>query len=194
VPFLDKYTLKFKGLSAGTHRFEYVVDDAFFAEFPEGEIRRGDVQVVVEAQKQPSMVVLDFRMTGGVDVACDRCLGEFRMPLEYTGRLLVKFAEEPPESDGEILWLHPAGGEVNLAQYIYESIVLSLPFQRIHPLDENGNPTCDPEMLKRFRIVTGDEFDALVPEESVDAEGQSEAQAGWERQLAEVKAKMEEEG
>ncbi len=186
---LDKYTLNFKGLSIGTHRFEYTVDDAFFAEFESGEIRRGDVGVTVDVERQANLLTLDFRMAGDVEVVCDRCLGEFRMPVEYTGTLLVRFAEDPPESDGEIVWLHPQEQEIDLSQYIYESIVLSLPYQRIHPLDAEGNPTCDPEMLRRFRIVTGEEFDGMFPEQDVD----HQAQTAWESQLAAVKAQMENE-
>lgn len=186
----DKYTLKFKGLSVGTHHFEYTVDDAFFAAFETSEIHRGDVKVALDVDRQSSMLTFDFRMTGDVEVTCDRCLGEFRMPVAYTGRLLVKFVEEAPEeSDGEVLWLHPSETEVDLAQYIYESIVLSLPYQRVHPLDAAGNPTCDPEMLRRFRIVSGEQFDEMFPEQSVDGEGQSE----WESRLAAVKEKMEQE-
>ena len=193
MTFLDKYSLKFRGLSIGTHHFEYTVDDDFFAAFEGAEISRGDVKVGLDVNKQSSMLILDFRMEGNVEVACDRCLGEFRMPVDYDGTLLVKFTEEPPESDGEIMWLHPVEGEVNLAQYIYESILLSLPFQRIHPLDKNGNPTCDPEMLKRFRIVSGDEFDEMFPEEDVDTEAKNETQVAWESQLATIKDKMEQE-
>ena len=190
---LDKYTLKFKGLSVGVHHFEYTVDDDFFAAFEGAEISRGDVKVGLDVNKQPSMLTLDFRMEGDVEVACDRCLGEFRLPVRYDGTLLVKFTEDPPESDGDIMWLHPVEGELDLAQYIYESILLSLPFQRIHPLDSNGDPTCDPEMLKRFRIVSGEEFDEMFPREDVDAETQSETQAAWESQLAAIKDKMEQE-
>jgi uncharacterized metal-binding protein YceD (DUF177 family) len=193
VAVLDKYTLRFKGLSVGTHRFEYAVDDDFFAEFEGSEIHRGRVGVTVDVNRQPSMLILDFRMKGEVVVPCDRCLEEFPMPVEYTGTLLVKFAEDLPESDGEVLWLYPVESEVNLAQYIYESIVLSLPYQRVHPLDAQGNPTCNPEMLKRFRIVSGEEFDGMFPEESVDNEAKTEAQSAWESQLAAVKAKLEEE-
>ena len=191
---LDKYILRFKGLSSGAHRFEYVVDDAFFSAFEGSEIDRGRVNVVVDMQKQPNLLTLDFRMMGEVMVACDRCLDEFSMPVAYEGTLLVKFAEDLPESDGEVLWLHPVESEVNLAQYIYESIVLSLPYQRVHPLDAEGRPTCNPEMLERFRIVSGEEFDGMFPEESVDRQAQTEAQSAWESQLAAVKAKMEEEG
>ncbi len=189
MAILDKYILKFKGLSAGTHHFEYTVDDDFFTQFEGSDIHRGLVKVTVDLLKQPNMLTLDFRMTGEVTVPCDRCLDEFPMPVEYTGTLLIRFAEELPESDGEVLWLYPVESEVNLAQYIYESIVLSLPYQRVHPLDAEGNPTCNPEMLERFRIVSGEEFDGMFPEESVD----HEAQSAWESQLAAVKAKMEEE-
>lgn len=175
----------------GAHHFEYTVDDDFFAAFEGSEISRGDVDVQVDVQKQPSLLTLDFRMQGDVEVACDRCLGEFRMPVAYEGSLQVKFAEDAPESDGEILWLHPVEGEVNLAQYIYESIVLSLPYQRVHPLDTNGEPTCDPEMLKRFRIVSGDEFDEMFPEEAGDATTKSETQSAWENQLAAIRDRME---
>lgn len=193
MAFLDTYTLKFKGLSIGTHHFEYTVNDDFFAAFEGSEVSKGDLEVAVDVLRQASMLTLDFRIQGDVEVPCDRCLGEFRMPVSYEGTLQVKFAEDPPESDGDIVWLHPVEGELNLAQYIYESILLSLPYQRIHPLDKNGNPTCDPEMLKRFRIVSGDEFDEMFPAEEVDSEAQNETQAAWESQLAAIKEKMEQE-
>jgi len=132
-------------------------------------------------------------MEGEGEVTCDRCLEEFMMPVDYTGTLQVKFAEVAPESDGDIIWLHPVEGELPLAQYIYESIVLSLPFQRVHPDGEDGRPGCDPEMLKHFRIVSGDEFDEMFPEEEVDAEARTEAQSNWENQLSSIKARMEQE-
>ncbi len=144
---LDAYVLKIRGLGLGEHHFEYEVGDDFWANFEGSEVSRGEVKVGVEVSRGSSMLELDFDMRGEVEVACDRCLGRFMMPVDYAGTLLVKFAEDPPESDGDILWLHPVEGEVNLAQYIYESIVLSLPFQRVHP----DPADCDPEVLKYLR-------------------------------------------
>ena len=46
------------------------------------------------------------------------------------------------------MWISPADGEVSLAQYIYESIVLALPYSRVHADGE-----CDPDMLARFTVV-----------------------------------------
>lgn len=102
------------------------------------------------------MLTADVRITGHVVVPCDRCLEDCRIPIDFEGRLLVKFSDEPREYDGEVLWLLPGEDEVDLSQYIYESIVLSLPYQRVHPEGE-----CDPEMLKRFRIVSDEEFSAI---------------------------------
>ena len=115
---------------------------------------------------------------------CDRCLEDCRIPVDYDGRLLVRFSDEEREYDGDVLWLSPVEDEVDLMQYIYESIVLSLPYQRVHPEGE-----CNPEMMRRFRIVSGEEFAGIEArareqaEESIPAEGLSK--------LAALKAEME---
>jgi len=38
--------------------------------------------------------------------------------------------------------------QFDLSTYIYEFIHLGLPARLLHPDDENGNSTCDPEMLR----------------------------------------------
>lgn len=127
------------------------------------------------------MLTADVRITGHVVVACDRCLEDCRIPIDFEGQLLVKFSDEPREYDGEVLWLLPGEDEVDLSQYIYESIVLSLPYQRVHPEGE-----CDPEMLKRFRIVSDEEFSAIEnrAEEHAVPEGE------WAK-LAALRERME---
>jgi uncharacterized metal-binding protein YceD (DUF177 family) len=59
------------------------------------------------------------------------------------------------------MWVSPAESEINLAQYIYESIVLSLPYSRVHGEDAGGKSLCDEEMLARFSIIDSEEFDAM---------------------------------
>jgi uncharacterized metal-binding protein YceD (DUF177 family) len=56
---------------------------------------------------------------------------------------------------------------LDLTQYIYESIVLSLPYSRVH---EEGE--CNPEMLASFQEISEEELEALeaqVEEEDVVA-------------------------
>lgn len=43
------------------------------------------------------------------------------------------------------MWVSPEEEDIDLTQYIYESIILSLPYRRVHPDGE-----CDPDMMARF--------------------------------------------
>ena len=127
------YSIAYKGLKNGTHDFAFKVGGALFEAYGSAEIMGGDCDVEVKLDKSETQLVADVTIRGGVVVACDRCLEECRVPVDFEGRLLVKFSDEVREYDGEILWLLPGEDEVDLAQYIYESIVLSLPYQRVHP-------------------------------------------------------------
>lgn len=159
---LKRYSIAHKGLGTGIHRFEFEVDDRFFEAFEGSEIRKGSAAVTVDLDKQSSLLSLRIGIRGEATVECDRCLDELTLPVEYEGTLCVRYGETENESDGEVMWIGPGETEISLAQYIYESICLSLPCQRVHPDDENGHSTCDPDMLARFRIVSEEEFDGMA--------------------------------
>ena len=178
-----RYTIAYKGLKLGSHEFRFEVDGSLFEEFESTEIKDGDCEVTVALERGEAMITLDVTVDGSVVVECDRCLEDCRIPVYYQGQLLVKFSDEVHEYDGEILWLLPAEDEIDLKQYIYESIVLALPYQRVHPEGE-----CNPEMIERFRIVSGEEFAAV--EARAEAEGHNEGE--WAK-LAELKERMETE-
>lgn len=152
----EGYSIAYRGLKNGTHEFRFEVGKPLFEAFESSEIKDGRCVVEVTLERAETMLTADVRITGHVVVACDRCLEDCRIPIDFEGQLLVKFSDEPREYDGEVLWLLPGEDEVDLSQYIYESIVLSLPYQRVHPEGE-----CDSEMLKRFRIVSDEEFSAI---------------------------------
>lgn len=179
-----KYSIAYKGLKNGLHDYAFQVGKELFEAFESAEIRDGNCDVAIALVRAETMLELTVAIEGYVVVACDRCLEECRVPIRFEGTLLVKFSDEIREYDGEVLWLSPAENEVDLSQYIYESIVLSLPYQRVHPEGE-----CDPEMLKRFRIVSGEEFAAI----EAGAEGEEEqlAQDEWSK-LAALRRQMEE--
>lgn len=159
------YSIAFKGLKNGSHEFVFPIDGTLFAAYEQSEIQDGSGEVRVALQRSEQQLVLDVQIDARVVVACDRCLEELTLPIAYEGRLLVKFADEEREYDGEVLWLFPRETEVDLTQYIYESIVLSLPYRRVHP-----EGMCDPAMLERFRIVSADEFEAIESGEGAETE------------------------
>lgn len=148
-----RYTIAYRGLRSGLHDFHFKVDGGLFRAYGSTEIKDGDCDVSVALERGESMLTLDVTVDGSVVVECDRCLEDCNVPIHYEGQLLVKFSDEVHEYDGEVMWLLPMEDEVDLTQYIYESIVLALPYQRVHPDGE-----CNPEMLERFRIVSDEEF------------------------------------
>ena len=175
------YSIAYKGLKNGTHEFRFEAGKPLFEAYGSSELKDGRCDVVIWLERAETMLTADVRITGHVVVPCDRCLEDCRIPIDFEGRLLVKFSDEPREYDGEVLWLLPGEDEVDLSQYIYESIVLSLPYQRVHPEGE-----CDPEMLKRFRIVSDEEFSAI--ENRAEEHGVPEGE--WAK-LAALREQME---
>ncbi|MCM1151347.1 MAG: DUF177 domain-containing protein [Alistipes sp.] len=175
------YSIAYKGLKNGTHDFAFKVGGSLFEAYGSAEIKDGDCDVEVALAKSETQLVADVAIRGSVVVACDRCLEDCRIPVDFSGRLVVKFSDEVREYDGEVLWLLPGEDEVDLAQYIYESIVLSLPYQRVH--SEGG---CDPEMLRRFRIVSGEEFAEIESRSGERRQG-----GAWEK-LAQLRERMSE--
>ena len=181
----QRYSIAWKGLKNGTYRFDFKVDNALFEAYGSTDIKDGDLSVGVTLERGESMLSLQTVIRGTVTVACDRCLEDCRLPVAFDGTLLVRFSDEVADYDGEVMWISPAEGEVSLAQYIYESIVLSLPYQRVHPEGE-----CNPEMLERFRIVSDREFASI----EAAAEGAGERGGGEWAKLAALRERMEAEG
>jgi len=159
---LKQYAIPFKGLGIGKHHYQFEVNDRFFAAFEGSEIRKGEAHAEVELDKGEAMLELQVSLRGNVTVDCDRCLEPCTLPVSFDGRLTIQFSEETDDCDGDILRIAPAETELNLAQYMYESIVLSLPYRRVHADGPDGKPECNPEMLKRFRIMTPEEFDQMA--------------------------------
>lgn len=157
-----RFTIAHRGLKEGAHTFGWRVEDGFWKDRPEGGIIRGEVDVEATLEKGATGVMrLEVVIGGNVVVPCDRCLEDCTLPVSWRGRLAVKVSEEEQPFDGEVIWLMPGEATIDLEQYIYESVVLSLPMQRVHPEDVHGQPLCNPAMLERFKIVTEEEFEDL---------------------------------
>lgn len=194
MDIFSKYSIAFKGLKTGCYHYDFQVRGDFFRAFECSEIKDGDCRVEVDMHRADSALTFDVDIRGAVTVECDRCLEDCSLPVEYSGQLAVKFSDEIDDYDGEVMWINPGESEVNLAQYIYESVELSLPYQRVHPEDEEGRPTCDPDMLGRFRIVSEEEFEAVEQEaERSDMETieQKLAEGSGMEKLAELKRRLE---
>jgi uncharacterized protein len=150
------YAVRISGLGEGDHDFSFELDRQFFALFEHPEIENGNVHAEVTLEKKTGVFSLHFSLKGEVEVVCDRCLEKFMTGISTSQSVFVKMGEIPGEIEDDVLMIGRDDHEIEVGQYLFEFIILALPYQKVHPEDSQGNSTCDPEMLKlldahRFR-------------------------------------------
>jgi uncharacterized metal-binding protein YceD (DUF177 family) len=106
------------------------------------------------------MMVYNINLQGEVLVTCDRCTNEFLYALSDNEKLIVKLGSEYMEESEDVVVIPDSEYKFDLSPYIYEFIHLALPARLLHPDDEDGNSTCDPDMLKRLQ--------KLAPADAID--------------------------
>ena len=153
------YTIAYKGLKSGSYEYDFQVDDSLFEAYDRVEIKGGRCDAHVTLKRSETMLELNVTINGEVICECDRCLEDCPIAVDYEGDLVVKFSDEIDDYDGEVMWISPSENFLDLTQYIYESIVLTLPYRRVH--EEGG---CNPEMLASFSVATEEEIERMEAE------------------------------
>jgi uncharacterized metal-binding protein YceD (DUF177 family) len=146
----NQYIIHFKGLKEGVHDFNFVIDKPFFEFHEQLEVSDGHVEATIELNKKTTFMELVVELTGEMQVPCDRCLEQFILPVSYNGLLMVRFSETEKEQDEEVIFIQPDEYELDLRHYLYECLSLSVPIRKVHPDLANGEPGCDPEMLRKL--------------------------------------------
>lgn len=151
------YAVRVSGLEDGDHVFSFELDQKFFASQEQPEIENGNVNADISLEKKTGVFSLHFHLVGEVEVQCDRCLELMRARIDTKQMIFVKMGETPGEIEDDVIMIHRDDHEIEVGQLMYEFIVLALPYQRIHPDDENEVPECDPEMIRRLKEHQGGE-------------------------------------
>ena len=74
---------------------------------------------------------------------------DFHVDAQYT--LLVKFGQVSETISDEIITLSEGTYQINVAQYLYEMIILAVPPKRVHPGIEDG--TLQSEIVDKLRAL-----------------------------------------
>ncbi|WP_293870423.1 DUF177 domain-containing protein [Flavobacterium sp.] len=129
----NEFLIPFLGLKLGKHQFEFKINKKFFDEFSFDEFESYDVTVNVVLDKKTTMLEINFKHIGTVNVPCDLTGEQFDLPIKGKIKLVVQFGEEFNNDNDELLILPHGEYQIDLSQYIYEMIVLSVPLKRVHP-------------------------------------------------------------
>jgi uncharacterized protein len=148
---LSAYNIAFKGLLEGIHEFDYQIGRSFFEHFENSPVDDGNIDSRVILEKRSSFMSLHLKVSGTVVLTCDRCLELFDQKIKNQGELYIKFGETPSEEGDDVIWLLPEEHQFNVAQIIYEFIIIGIPLRHVHPSVKEGSGGCNPEMLKKIR-------------------------------------------
>ena len=161
---LAKYNIAFKGLSEGSHEFDYLIERNFFEYFAGGIADDGNVNVKVILEKQSAFMVLWFHISGTVKIQCDRCLDLFDQPIENENKIFIKYGEQNFEEGDDVIWVGQGDNQINVAKLIYDFIILSIPIKHIHPERTDGKSKCNPDMLEKLNKMGTSDSDAEEPD------------------------------
>ena len=149
---MDKYRnydVAFSGLKNGKHELTFNITQEFFDLF-ETEQEFTDAQIEAKVFLEKHTTFLDFlvKIKGTVNLICDISNEEFTDPIENEIKILVKFGEEYDDSNEEIITIPIADSHFNVAQLIFEAVVLSIPMKKIAPHVEGSS--IYEELLDKF--------------------------------------------
>lgn len=145
----NEFLIPFAGLKLGKHHFEFEITNAFFEDFGYDDFESVGITVNVVLEKKSTMLELSFKHKGTVHVPCDLTGEMFDLPVKGKLHLVVQFGEEFNNDNEELLILPHGEHQIDISQYVYEMIVLSVPQKRVHPGVKDG--TLQSPALDKFR-------------------------------------------
>lgn len=146
----NDFLIPFTGLKLGKHQFDYTISQKFFESFDYCDFENCAVNVKVTLDKKTTFMELSFKHKGTVEVPCDVTGELFDLPIKGAIKVVVKFGDAFNNENEELLILPHGEHQIDITQYIYELIVLSVPQKRVHPGVKEG--TLKNDALERLAV------------------------------------------
>lgn len=135
-------------LSNKVYTYQYQLDDSFFGLFPNSLLEKGNLNADITLDKQSTLITVNFRINGTIQLECDRSLELFDHPLSIDKTIIYQYGEEEEEISEDIYTVTTGTQQINVAQLLYEFIGVSIPMKRLHPsLAEKEDPWVEGEIV-----------------------------------------------
>ncbi|HEU0110785.1 MAG TPA: DUF177 domain-containing protein [Flavisolibacter sp.] len=154
-----EYEIAFVGLKPGVHEYSYEVTDRFFEDYGPQDFSNVQAPVKLKLEKNNSFMILRFEIGGKADVTCDRCNNELPLQLFDEFTVTVKMVEDPAlmneqEEDPDVYYISRGESHLDVKDWIYEFVNLSIPMQKTCEHENMDGPYCNPaarELLKGMK-------------------------------------------
>ncbi len=141
MPSLETFKIDLRSLPEGETTMERDLGDDFFEAVDASGVRSGQLHTTLTIQRRADVFELQFHTTGKVTVPCDVCLDDMDQPIETSDRLTAQLGETDSE-EGDVVMVSEEEGILDVAWFVYESIVLNIPLRHVHAPGK-----CNPAMM-----------------------------------------------
>ncbi|WP_375585284.1 DUF177 domain-containing protein [Cyclobacterium xiamenense] len=135
MKFIRNFDIDIIRLKEGEHLFHFEIGEEFLAHFEKIKevVHAAAIQVEVRLDKRINLIEVDFDVKGTVGLTCDRSLEKFDQGVDVQHKILYKYGEEEKEINEEVFLITKDTPAINVAQLMYEFILLAIPAKKIHP-------------------------------------------------------------
>ncbi|GHB51758.1 YceD family protein [Mongoliitalea lutea] len=168
MKFLRNYNIDIVKLREGDHAFSFDVSGEFFEFFEATEwVKDAQISTSAKLKKTSAVIEVDFNIRGTVRLICDRSLEEFDYPLELDEKVIYKYGAAEQELSEDLFIITKDTPSINVAQLLYEYILIAIPAKKIHPDYEDEMDDEDFEGDGVYVYIDGeDSFEEDTPEET----------------------------
>ncbi len=175
MKFLRAFDIEVIKFLEGKYEIDFEIGKEFFQHFEDNELLdEGRLTVRVLMDKGANLIEMNFLISGEVKLTCDRSLEEYFEPLEINERILFKYGEVEEEINEEVYMITRDTSKVNVAQFIYEFVLLGLPAKKIHPDHRTEFDEEDFEAEGTYAYIDGDNEEDSEEEPSADQDQKEE--------------------
>lgn len=154
-------------LTNGNHDYQFEISDSFFELFENEMFSKGKLSADVSLQKSDSMIQMNFKVKGIVELACDRSLDLFDQPISFESRMIFKFGDEEKELSEDVMVILKDTQTINIADLLFEFIGLEIPMKKLHPRFQEEEEEFEGEGTMVY-TSTEDDSESQEQEEEVD--------------------------
>lgn len=165
---MKKFSVDISGLKNKTHSFDFEVGKELFETFENDVLNDISLQVLLTLQKTETMITATVELDGTVVLVCDRSLRTFDHKVDLKETVYYKFGEEYTELSDEVVIIPFNYGELDFAQLIYDTLILSIPPKVIHPDLQNEESEENEKLVFSTSKDKQDTTEQIKEEEKTD--------------------------
>jgi len=162
MPNRREFEIAFVGLKPGLHEFTYEITDKFFDAYQQQDFRNCKANVKLGLDKKTGFMQLKFEIGGSIEVICDRCNSNLPLELWDEFNIMVKMVQEPDlmnnqEDDPDVYYISHGESHIDVADWIYEFINLSIPMHKTCSFEKMDGPYCNKTAMDLLKKLEGEE-------------------------------------